>query len=150
MAGMARPPSPIRDWTRQLSAATRTHPDPSVHDAVALIERLRVPLTKFCGAEGFASLLRRALSMASAEDPSLRSVKVGADGRLEGFEQPGADLKPDARAAARRREAANSITAHLLALLVAFIGEHLTRKLVVDASTERSLDERKSGTESAP
>jgi hypothetical protein len=143
---MARPPSLIRDWTKQLSAATRTQADPEVHDAAALIERLQVPLTRFCGAEGFASLLRRALALASAEDPSLRSVKVGADGRLEGFDQaPGGP-----RAVAKRHEAANSITAHLLALLVAFIGEHLTRKLVVDASTERSPDERKSGTESAP
>jgi hypothetical protein len=125
-------------------AAIQTESGQDVHDPAALIEKLQIPLTRFAGAEGFASLLRRALAMASAEDPSLRGVKVGADGRLAGFSQ--AD-EPDA--ATRNREAAASITRHLLGLLVTFIGEPFTFTLIREACTDREPDVRDPRMESA-
>jgi hypothetical protein len=129
----------MRELSRRLLAASQTASDQHVHEAVVMSEKLRIPLTRFAGAEGFASLLRRALVLASAEVPSLQSLKVGAEGRLQGFEQ----LAPDTGTAAGS-EAAVAITAHLLGLLVTFIGEPLTLRLVREAWPDISLDEQHS------
>ena len=123
---MGTPSSSMRELARRLLAASQTASGPHVDEAVVVIEKLRLTLTKFAGADGFAALLRRALVLASADVPALQIVKIGSDGRLEGFEQIVAD-KATGRAGA---EAAVAITAHLLALLVTFIGEPLTLRLV--------------------
>ena len=134
---MDTPSSSMRDLARRLLAASQTASGPHVHEAVVVSEKLRISLTQFAGADGFASLLRRALVLASADVPSLQSVKIGADGRLEGFEQLAADTGTDAVGG----EAAVAITAHLLGLLVTFIGEPLTLRLVREAWPDASLDE---------
>ena len=82
-------------------------------------------LTQFIGADGFTALMRRALALARTEVPSLQTAKVTPEGLLEGIEEHGADAKTDS-------EAAIAITANLLALLVAFIGEPLTLRLMRD------------------
>ena len=94
-------------------------------------ETLRISLTRFAGADGFTSLLRRALALASAEAPALQGVKVAADGRMVGFEEMVANSDAN--------EAAVAITAHVLWLLVTFIGEPLTLRLVREAFPETSL-----------
>jgi hypothetical protein len=91
---------------------------------VLVCDKLRVELTRFAGADGFSSLMRRALAMAAAEVPSAQALKVKADGSLEGLEELTAD------AGDHGLEAAVAITAHLLELLVTFIGEPLTLRLV--------------------
>ena len=128
----------MRDLARRLLAASQTAADQPVHEAAAVSEMLRIPLTRFAGAEGFASLLRRALVLASAEVPSLQSIRISAGGRLEGFKQ----IAADTGAGARGTEAAASIAAHLLGLLVTFIGEPLTLRLVREAWPDTSLDEQ--------
>jgi hypothetical protein len=130
---MDKPSSSMRDLARRLLAASQTAAEPHVHEAV--IEKLRISLTRFAGAEGFASLLRRALKLTSADVPALQSVKIGADGRLEGFEQ----IVADKGTGAAGGEAAVAITAHLLDLLVTFIGEPLTLTLVRAAWPDTSL-----------
>jgi len=137
---MDTPSSLMRELSRRLLAASQGASDSHVHEAEVVSERLRIPLTRFAGAEGFASLLRRALVLASAEVPSLQSIKVGAEGRLEGFEQ----LAADTGTAAGGSEAAVAITAHLLGLLGTFIGEPLTLRLVREAWPDNSLDEQHS------
>jgi hypothetical protein len=127
---MDKPSPSTRDLARRLLAASQTASDPHMHEAVLVNEKLRISLTQFAGADGFASLLRRALALASAEAPALRSAKVSADGRLEGFEQ----LASHAGSAGGEKAAA--ITAHLLGLLVTFIGEPLTLRLVREAWPE--------------
>ncbi len=123
-------PSPsIRDLARRLLAASQTVSDPQVHEAVLVSDKLRISLTRFAGVEGFTSLQRRALVLASAEMPSLQSVTIGANGRLEGLEKLA--IGTDAAA----------ITAHLLGLLVTFIGEPITLALVREAWPDTSLDE---------
>ena len=108
-------PSPsMRDLARRLlavEAASQTATDAHVHEAVRVCEKLRISLTRFAGADGFASLLRRALALARAEVPSLQSVTVKPDGSLEGLEAArgrcderwsrggGRDHRPSARAA---------------------------------------------------
>ncbi len=110
---------------------------------MVVIEKLRITLTKFAGSEGFASLLRRALVLASVEVPSLQSVKIGADGRLQGFEQ----IVADKGAGGAADEAAVAITAHLLGLQVTFIGEPLTLRLERWAWPGTVMDEDHSGIE---
>lgn len=133
---MDTPSSLMRELSRRLLAANQTAADNHVHEAAVMSEKLRIPLTRFAGAEGFASLLRRALVLASAEVPSLQSIKVGAEGRLEGFEQ----LSADSGTAVHGSEAAVAITAHLLGLLGTFIGEPLTLRLVREAWPDTSLE----------
>jgi hypothetical protein len=58
---------------------------------VLVSEKLRISLTRFAGADGFAALFRRALVLAEAEVPSRQSVKIDRHGHLEGFEQLAAD-----------------------------------------------------------
>ena len=132
---MDTPSSSMRGLAGRLLAASKTASGPHVHESALVIEKLRISLTKFAGADGFASLLRRALVLASADVPSLQSVKIGADGRLEGFEQ----IVADRGTGAAGGEAAVAITAHLLDLLVTFIGEPLTLTLVRAAWPDTSL-----------
>ncbi|MEO6027205.1 MAG: hypothetical protein ABIR79_10110, partial [Candidatus Binatia bacterium] len=86
-----------------------------------VIEKLRIALTRFVGAEGYSSLLERALVLARADMPSLQNVTIGVAGRLEGIEHLVADTGTGE--APTEGEAVVAIAAHLLELLVTFIGE---------------------------
>jgi hypothetical protein len=132
---MDKPSPSMRDLARRLLAASRTASNPHIHEAVLVNEKLRISLTQFAGVDGFASLLRRALALARAEVPELESATVSADGRLEGFE------RFTGLAESVGGDEAAAITAHLLGLLVTFIGEPLTLRLVREASPETSPDE---------
>ena len=100
--------------------------------------RLRSSLTEIAGVYGFASLLRRALALASAEVPELASVKltVSDDGHLQGLEQLAT------RTENVSDEAAAAVTAHLIGLLVLVIGVALTARLVRHSWPECSLDDK--------
>ena len=127
-----------RDLARRLlavEAASKSAPNAHVHEAVRVCEKLRISLTRFAGSDGFASLLRRALTLARADEPLVETIKVKPDGSLEGLEALAADTTNGGP------EAAVAITAHLLGLLVTFIGEPLTLRLVRDAWPDGSLDE---------
>ena len=135
-------PSPsIRSLSQKLlaiEAAGRTATDASVHEAVHVCERLRLSLTRFVGADGFAALQRRAIALARADLPSLQHITVNPDGSLEGLE----DLVADATNSGEgSTDEAAAIVVHLLGLLVTFIGEPLTLGLVRDAWPDVSLDE---------
>ena len=116
-----------------LEAVSPTVTDEHAHEAVRVCEKLRVSLTRFAGADGFTALLRRALALARADDPSLQTVKVTADGRLEGLDQFAAD-KTNVDS-----EAAIAIITHLLGLLATFIGEPLTLRLAREVWPEASF-----------
>ena len=131
---MDTPSASMRDLARRLLADSQGASDTHLQEAVLVNEKLRTSLIRLVGADGFASLLRRALALASAEVPALRSAKVSADGRLEGMEQLA--THPGSVAGA----AAVAITAHLLGLLVTFVGEPPTLKLVREAWPETSTD----------
>jgi len=135
-------PSPLRDLARRMLAASQTGSDSHIPIAEIVIERLRVSLTKLAGAEGFASLLRRALALARVDVPSLKGITVGADGRLQGLDSFAADSGAGAERGGANREAeeaAVAITAHLLGLLVTFIGEPITLRLVRESWPDASL-----------
>lgn len=130
---MEMPAPSIRDLARKLLAASENAADSRAQKAVLVNEKLRIALTQFAGADGFAALLRRALALASAEAPALKGATVSADGRLEGLEQ--LTTLPGSVAGA----AALAITVHLLGLLVTFIGEPLMLRLVHQAWPNLSL-----------
>jgi len=98
-------------------------------------DRLRGPLAKLAGMAGFRSLMARALALAKAEAPWLESVNVRSDGTLEGFSE--ASNRTDAP---RGMESGTAIVAHLLALLVTFIGEPLMLRLVRDSWPDAATD----------
>jgi hypothetical protein len=130
----ALPPS-VRKLARQLLVLEATGESAGsgarAHEAVRVCDKLRISLTRFAGADGFASLLRRALALARAEVPSLNRVKIRPDCSVEGLEELGRNDVTEAAAA---------LTAHLLGLLVTFIGHPLTLRLVRQAWPNASLD----------
>jgi len=129
---MSNPSAAIRAWAQRLLAAEATHQpasDTHGHEVIRVCEKLRVSLTPFVGADGFTVLLRRALALSRAEVPLLQTIKVTAGGQLERMEAAPAD-------SGQEREAAIAITAHLLGLLVTFIGESLTLRLTRKALPE--------------
>ena len=134
---MAMPSPSTRDLARQLLAAEAASPsaaDSRVHAAVRVCEKLRISLTRFAGADGFKALLRRALILARAEVPALNSITEKADGALAGLNELAAAARDGGV------DAAVAITAHLLGLLVTFIGEPLTVRLVREAWPNASWD----------
>jgi hypothetical protein len=140
---MDKPSPSMRDLARRLLAASQDTSGPHVPEAVAVSEKLRISLTKFAGAEGFASLLRRALVLARAEAPALQSVQIAADGRLEGFEK----LVADSGTSRVGSEAALAITAHLFELLETFIGKTFTLRLVREAWPDTVFNDEHPGIE---
>jgi hypothetical protein len=94
--------------------------------AFCVCEKLRAPLTKLAGDQGYSSLLSRALVLATRQVPSLAAVRVDSDGSLTGLEA--IELEGD-----KREETGpwgDVLVAELLNLLVTFIGESLTLILV--------------------
>ena len=132
-------PSPsIQDLAQRLLAletARQSGSDPHGHEGLRVCEKLRISLTRFAGPEAFTAILRRALALARADVAALQSVKINAEGRLEGLKVLGADTGNVST------EAAFAITAHLLGLLATFIGEPLTLRLVHEVWPKASLDE---------
>jgi hypothetical protein len=131
---MNSPSASIRAWAQRLLAVEAANPPASgvrEPEVVRVCEKLRISLTQFIGADGFIALLRRALALARVDVPSLQTTRMTAEGRLEGIEEAGG-------------EAAITITAHLLGLLVTFVGESLTRRLMRKAlpdTSDRMIEE---------
>ena len=107
--------------------------------AVQVCDRFRVPLARLVGVAGFRSLLSRAVALAKAEVASLSPVQVRQDGSWEGFS--GAGLSPTPGPGVDGGDGGAAIVAHLLGLLVTFIGEPLTRQLVCDVWPDAATDE---------
>ena len=129
-------PTSIRDLAQRLlaaEAACQSYSQSHVPEAVRVCEKLRISLTRFAGSAGFTALMRRALILARAEFPALQSVEVKPDGTLEGIEL----LASDPSHAGGK--AATAIATHLLGLLIAFVGEPITLRLVHDAWPAASL-----------
>jgi hypothetical protein len=127
----------IRDFARRLVAHEAARAEPPVasgSEAVRVCEKLRLPLSKLAGVAGFRSLMSRAMAMAKNEVPSLAAVHVGADGSLEGLDPPVHDQDTGAGG-----HAGVVVVAQLLGLLVTFIGEPLTLRLVRDAWPNASV-----------
>lgn len=132
---MATPSTSVRELARRLllvEAAITTATDE--HEAERVCEKLRISLTRFAGANGFTALMRRSLALSRAEVPALETVKLKADGCMEGFR----DLTV---ATGDGNEAGAALTAHFLWLLVTFVGEPVALRLVRDAWPDLTIDQ---------
>jgi hypothetical protein len=139
----------IQDLARRLLAFEAEHVNSSearVEVAVRVIEELRTRLIKLAGVDGFRSLLSRALTLAKAEVPSLSMVQVRADGSVEGFD----GIEGSQEEAGAATQAGTVLVAHLLELLVTFIGAPLTLSLVRDKWPDASMDKADLRTEENP
>lgn len=96
-------------------------------------EKLRPHLAVLMGNMGFRALLARALALANADAPWLRAVHVKTDGSFEGFEELETTVDPE-----EFFKGCVDLLTHLLGLLLAFIGEELTLRLVHQAWPELS------------
>jgi len=103
--------------------------------AARACEKLRQVLSALLGGAGFRALLARALIMAQAEAPGLRAVQVKADGSLEGLSA----VEPQSGDGKVAKEEVILI-AHLLGLLIVFVGEALMLRLVQDAWPKATPD----------
>ena len=104
--------------------------------AAPVCAKLRAPLATLMGRTGFRALLSRALARAGQKVPSLHAVRVDAEGALESSNEAAAPLGP-----AQDVEASVALVAQLLELLVAFIGENLTLRLLRDIWPHLPLNE---------
>ncbi|MEZ0276632.1 MAG: hypothetical protein ACAH88_17100 [Roseimicrobium sp.] len=110
--------------------------DSKIPSAFPVCERLRPQLATLMGGLGFHILLSRALAVALAEDPWLRMVQVEADGTLSALDEAKAIENPEAMA-----QGSVVLVSHLLGLMVAFIGEALTLRLVHETWPTLSVSE---------
>jgi hypothetical protein len=90
-------------------------------------EKLRPTLSTLMGATGFRALLARALTLASAEVPALGKLEIDSAASLV---YPAAISDEADRA--KDIEGDVVLVAQLLSLLVAFIGEKLTRQILLE------------------
>jgi hypothetical protein len=122
-------PSKTRDLAQRLiayeSVAGNTS-DPAKFAAFRVCETLRQPLCALAGVAGFRSLLSRALVLARAEALSLNAVQIAADGSIQGLDELEPQIDED-----QAREAGVILIAQLIGLLLFFMGEGLTLKLVI-------------------
>lgn len=134
---MDMPSSSIRRLAQRLLSleAEGSGGSPQGQEAVRVFQKLRASLTRFAGPEGFASLLRRSLALARAESPALEGVTFNPDGTLDGLEALASDTGNGGA------EAVVGIVAHLLGLLITFIGEPLTLRIVRESWPDARLGE---------
>jgi hypothetical protein len=99
--------------------------EPMEFAAFRVCETMRRPVSALAGVDGFRSLLSRALALARAEAPCLTALQVAADGSLQGLDELGRQIDKD-----QVREGGVILVAQLLGLLLLFIGEAMTSRLV--------------------
>jgi len=93
----------------------------------SVYEKLQPLLATLIGNGGFRALISRSLVLAKAEVPWMQSIRVKLDGSLESVKNLHEQIDAD-----EFFEGRIILLSHLLGLLVAFIGENLTFRLVRD------------------
>lgn len=134
------------DLVRRLlahEAAESQDQDSLIEAAERVSEELRVHLSKRIGQEGFRTILARSLALTTAQFPHLSAVRVGADGTLIGLRGAisHAQEAQDKEAQGVTIEGAVALVAQLLALLISFIGEDLTLRLLSAVQPEFAWDD---------
>ena len=119
-------PTAVSSETRELAerlvtveAAAENQSTNDAHARCRVCEKLRRPLITLTGTAGYSSLLLRALTLAKREALALNEVQVKPDGSLEGLDGEAVLAHP-------------ILVAYLLSLLITFIGEALTMRLLHD------------------
>jgi len=107
--------------------------------ALRVYEKLRQSLGEFVGVAGFQSLASRALTLARPEAPSLSTVRVAADGSIQGLGEIETQFEIDNDQAG---EGGIILIARLLGLLRIFLGEALTLSLLRNAWPGEVFEDR--------
>ncbi len=123
-------------------AGRRAEPAALAEAAERADARLRGRLVDLIGTTGYTTLVTHAVRLAQAEVPALEGGAVaagetGAEGRLRGvpaFARASGD-------AAAIEAGLSAILAHIVGLLITFIGEDLALRLVHEAWPELALDQ---------
>jgi hypothetical protein len=118
-------------------AGGRAEPAALAEAAERADARLRERLASLIGQTGYTTLVARAVRLAQAEVPALERVSVdalatGAEGALHGVREF-ARASGDTGAA---EAGLSAILAHVIGLLITFIGEDLALRLIRDAWPE--------------
>jgi len=125
---MSPPTFQLREFAKRLIASETQGSGSSRTKRPAdfpVIKKLRPQLATLMGGVGFHALILRAHALAGAEYPWLRNLKIKADGSFEGLHELEAEVE-----AGQIFEGRVALIAQLLGLLLAFIGENLTLRLV--------------------
>lgn len=136
-------PSAKRDLALRLlayEAAADKSSMPTESGAFRVYEKLRRSLCALAGVAGFRSLASRALTLAKTEAPGLSAVQVTADGSLEGFGDIEGRIDKD-----QASEGGVILVDQLLGLLLTFIGETLTLRLMQDVWPDAAFEDCNSG-----
>jgi hypothetical protein len=134
-----RASSQMRSIARQLIVSEtpgNTSAELDSPTAFRATDKLRPHFSMLMGRGGFQALLARALVLATAEVPWLATVRVVADGELEGLMVAKATC-----ATADFSEGEVVLLAQLLGLLVAFIGPALTLRLITQLWPQLSFSD---------
>jgi len=134
----------MRDLAHRLltyeAGAGRTS-EPMEFATLRVYEKLRQSLSAFAGVAAFESLAFRALTQAKSEAPGLSAARVTADGSLQGLGEFDPQVGIDKN---QTGEDGVILLARLLNLLLIFLGETLTLRLVRDVWPETAFDDRNS------
>ena len=120
--------SDLRDLAWRLLAHEvhgRREGDAWVEAADGACQRLHDHLARLIGPAGVLALLGRAMALERTESPFLSTVRVEANGRLSGLREA-IQEEEDSRVSAGLA----AVLANFLWLLVTFVGEDLTLRLV--------------------
>jgi hypothetical protein len=118
----------------------RDSADTEARAALRVCEKIRASLSALVGTHGFRALLMRAQTLAKAEAAWLGKLEVNAHGAL--VFPPGLEYELGAKEMA---EGGTALIAQMLELLVTFIGEALTQRLVQQIWPEVTPVDSKSG-----
>ncbi len=142
---MPQVPPAVRVVARRVllyEAGGRMEPAALAEAAERADARLRGRLADLIGLTGYTTLLARAVRLAQAEVPALVGVAVaagepGAEGRLHGvpaFARASGDV-------AAIEAGLSAILAHVIGLLITFIGEDLALRLVHETWPDLASDQ---------
>lgn len=101
-------------------------------------EQLRSQMSQVVGALGYSTLLAHALVLAKQEDPVVEQLSMDQSGALEWGNQP--ELSSRARAT-------EILLTKLIQLLITFLGETVTLRLLQNVWPELSIVDSNPGTE---
>ena len=136
----------MRDLAHRLidyEVATGKTSAPSQTATLRVYEKLRQGLGEFAGVAEFQSLASRALALVRTEAPNLSAARVAEDGSLQGlgeFERQ-MDIDKDRADESPAGEGGTILIACLLGLLLLFVGEPITLRLLRSAWPGAAFDD---------
>ena len=120
--------------------------EPMESKTLRVYEKLRQSLSAVAGVTSFYSLACRALVLAKSEASSLNAAQIAADGSLRDFGkfEPQIDIDKDRASEYQAGERGIILISRLLGLLLIFLGESLTLRLLRAKWPEAALNDRNS------